>query len=177
MTREPGDLPSHEMNSSRPPGDAGMEPALRSDDPTATFGATAAQAVNPAGTCVTVVVCHSCRREADAIDYPRPGSRLHESVRTAADGTGIAVRRVGCLGNCKRGISAAILRDGAWSYVFGELTEDSAADLIAGAKLFAGSTDGFMPFRARPESLKRGLIARVPLIEHVPPDDPTKDAE
>ena len=105
------------------------------------------------------------------MDYPRPGTRLHETVRDAANGTGVEVRKIGCLGNCKRGISAAILRDGAWSYVFGELTEDSGADLVAGAQLFAQSTDGFMPFRARPESLKRGLIARVPLIDHL------KDAE
>ncbi len=111
------------------------------------------------------------------MDYPRPGLRLHESVRGVAAGTGVAVRRIGCLGNCRRGLSAAILRDGSWSYVFGELTPDSAADLVAGATLFAGSTDGFMPFRARPESLKRGLIARVPLIDHVPPDDHIKDAE
>lgn len=105
------------------------------------------------------------------MDYPRPGSRLHASLKDIAAGTGVAVRKIGCLGNCKRGISAAILRDGAWSYVFGELTEESAGDLLVGAVLFSGSTDGFMPFRARPESLKRGLIARVPLIDHV------KDAE
>ena len=75
------------------------------------------------------------------------------------------VRQVGCLGNCKRGLSAAMLREGCWSYVFGELSPDSAADLVAGAELFARSTDGFMPFRNRPESLKRGLIARVPIYD------------
>jgi len=45
---------------------------------------------------------------------------------------------------------------------------DAARDgptLIAGARLFAGSTDGLMPWRGRPDPLKRGLIARVP-----PPD-------
>jgi predicted metal-binding protein len=157
-----------------------MENGLRSDDAIATFDAppagghapAASEAEAPAPVAgVTVVVCHSCRRETDSMDYPRPGSRLHAAVKDTAAGTGIAVRKIGCLGNCKRGISAAILRDGSWSYVFGELTEDSAADLIAGATLFAGSTDGFMPFRARPEALKRGLIARIPLIDHV------KDAE
>ena len=35
-------------------------------------------------------------------------------------------------------------------------------DLVAGARLFATSDDGFMPFRARPEALKRGLVARIP---------------
>lgn len=155
---------------------------MRSDEALATFDAPAGAADDrspaaEAGAGVTVVVCHSCRRQDDPMDYPRPGSRLHDALKTAAHGTGVAVRSVGCLGNCRRGISAAILRDGAWSYVFGELGEDSAADLVAGATLLAGATDGFMPFRARPESLKRGLIARVPLIEHVPPDDHKKDAE
>lgn len=159
-----------------------MEPDLERDDAIGTPDAgtagrlpdaacdSPAPPATPAGG-VTVVVCQSCRRQDDPMDHPRPGARLHRSVRAAAVGTGIAVRRIGCLGNCKRGISAAILRDGSWSYVFGELTEDSAGDLIAGATLFAGAADGFMPFRARPESLKRGLIARIPLIDHV------KDAE
>ena len=51
----------------------------------------------------------------------------------------------------------------AWTYVFGHL--DPAADaeaLVAGARLLAGSADGLLPWRGRPEPLKRGLIARVP---------------
>jgi predicted metal-binding protein len=124
---------------------------------------------------VTIVVCHSCRRPDDPDDYPRPGSRLAETTLAAAEGTGLRVAKIGCLGNCKRGISAAMLREGSWSYVFGELTEDSAHDLVAGALLFAGATDGFMPFRARPESLKRGLIARIPTIDHLPSPDSKKD--
>jgi predicted metal-binding protein len=172
--------------SSRPAGDPDMEYGLRSDHasttdldeaPAGTADASICAPISAAAdTGVTIVVCHSCRRPDDPMDIPRPGSRLHDALRIAAAGTGIAVRKIGCLGNCKRGISAAILRDGSWSYVFGELGEDGAADLIAGATLFAGSTDGFMPFRARPESLKRGLIARIPLIDHLPPDD-NKDAE
>jgi predicted metal-binding protein len=34
--------------------------------------------------------------------------------------------------------------------------------LVAGARLLAGAADGIMPWRGRPEQLKRGLIARVP---------------
>ena len=75
----------------------------------------------------------------------------------------MTVRQVACLGNCRRGLTAAIFRTGCWAYVFGGLgTGSSGADLVAGARLFAGSTDGFMPFRARPEALKRGLVARIP---------------
>jgi predicted metal-binding protein len=113
---------------------------------------------------VTIVVCSSCRRPGDPEDVPRPGSLLARRT-AAADARGIRVRQVVCLGNCQRGLSAAILRDGCWSYVFGDLRPESAGDLIAGAQLFAASRDGFMPFAARPESLKRGLIARVPNFE------------
>lgn len=116
---------------------------------------------------VTVLVCHSCRLRDAQVEGVRPGTRLLEAVTQAAENTDIAVKGVGCLGNCRRGISVAMLRDGGWSYLFGELDEQSAEDIIAGADLFATSTDGFMPFRARPQSLKRGLIARIPTFDHL----------
>jgi predicted metal-binding protein len=111
---------------------------------------------------VTVLVCSSCRRDDDPLAEPRPGSLLAEDARRAAEGSGVTVRHVACLGNCRRGLTAAVFRTGCWAYVFGGLDPSSGADLVAGARLFAGSTDGFMPFRARPEALKRGLVARVP---------------
>jgi predicted metal-binding protein len=111
---------------------------------------------------VTVLVCSSCRREDDPLDEPRPGSRLVGDAREAAAGTAVTVRQVACLGNCRRGLTAAIFRTGCWAYVFGGLSPGSGADLVAGARLFARSDDGFMPWRDRPEALKRGLIARLP---------------
>lgn len=132
-------------------------------------GASPSRAAQPApegpdGCGVTLLVCSSCRREGDGPEVPRPGSRLADAVGAAA-GRGVAVRRVACLGNCSRGLSAAVYRPGCWTYVFGGLDEASGGDLLAGARLFAGSSDGFMPWRGRPEALKRGLIARVPPIE------------
>ena len=43
-----------------------------------------------------------------------------------------AVRQVACLGNCRRGLTAAIFRTGCWAYVFGGLGTGSGADLVAG---------------------------------------------
>lgn len=114
---------------------------------------------------VTVVVCSSCRDEAGSDAHPRAGALLGHATRNAAAGTTVAVREVECLGNCKRRLSAAILRDGCWSYVFGDLTPDSGPDLILGAELFATSTDGLIPWRGRPDSLKRGLVARIPPLD------------
>ncbi len=110
---------------------------------------------------VTVVVCSTCRDEAGSDAHPRAGARLAAETSAASAGE-IRVATVECLGNCKRRLSAALLRDGCWSYVFGDLTADSGPDLVAGAKLFAGSADGLIPWRGRPDSLKRGLVARIP---------------
>jgi predicted metal-binding protein len=46
--------------------------------------------------------------------------------------------------------------------VFGGLDIICAGALVEGARLLARAGDGLMPWRGRPESLKRGLIARVP---------------
>lgn len=114
---------------------------------------------------VTVIVCSSCRDESGSDGLPRAGELLAEDTRRAVAGENIPIRSVECLGNCKRRLSAAILRDGCWSYVFGDLTVTSGADLVAGAKLFATSTDGLIPWRGRPDCLKRGLVARIPPLD------------
>jgi predicted metal-binding protein len=94
----------------------------------------------------TIYVCITCRRQGEPEEGPAPGGRLAEATSRAAEGTGVAVRRVRCLANCNRGLSAA-------------------AALVEGALLFAGTRDPIMPWRGRPEVLKRGLIARVPPID------------
>ncbi|CAN7663601.1 DUF1636 family protein [Mesorhizobium amorphae] len=114
---------------------------------------------------VTIIVCASCRDETGSDAHPRAGELLAQDARLAASDENLRIRTVECLGNCKRRLSAAILRDGCWSYVFGDLTATSGADLVTGAKLFATSTDGLIPWRGRPDSLKRGLVARIPPLD------------
>src|SRR5271155_1987482 len=116
----------------------------------------------------TVMVCITCRAATDPAnapddDAPCAGMHLADATAVAASASNISVRRVRCLGNCSRGLSAAILCDNTWTYVFGGLepTRDGPA-LIIGARLLAQAADGIMPWRGRPESLKRGLVARVP---------------
>ena len=114
----------------------------------------------------TIYVCITCRRATDPEDAPRPGLALARATARAAEGTGVTVRRVRCLANCNRALSAAMRCDGAWAYVFGGLeAETDAAALVEGARLLARAEDGVMPWRGRPEVLKRGLIARIPPID------------
>jgi predicted metal-binding protein len=116
----------------------------------------------------TVLVCITCRAtdtaDSLAADAPRPGLILAEATAAAAaNAPDVSVQRVRCLGNCSRGLSAAIRCDDAWTYVFGGLEASrDGLTLIAGARLLAGAADGIMPWQGRPEPLKRGLIARIP---------------
>jgi predicted metal-binding protein len=113
----------------------------------------------------TVYVCITCRRASEPETEPRPGALLADAAASAAQGSGVTVRRVRCLANCTRGPSAAVRANGSWSYIFGGLDASSAPALIEGARLLAGAADGIMPWRGRPEPLKRGLIARVPPLD------------
>jgi predicted metal-binding protein len=119
----------------------------------------------------TVIVCITCRATTDLtsasdVGAPRPGSTLADAASVAAAAAdNILVLRVRCLGNCSRGLSAAIRCENTWTYVFGGLDpERDGPSLIMGAQLLAQASDGIMPWRGRPESLKRGLIARIPPI-------------
>jgi predicted metal-binding protein len=117
----------------------------------------------------TVVwICTTCKGAADSAERSLPdrcaGSDLADAaVRAAAEFPDVSVQKVRCLANCGRGPSAAIRCEDSWTYVFGYLAPDADGPaLLAGARLLAQSADGIMPWKGRPESLKRGLIARVP---------------
>ena len=112
----------------------------------------------------TIWVCVTCRAAADPTDAPCAGLALADATTVAAaNADDILVKRVRCLGNCGRGPSAAIRCDESWTYVFGNLesTRDGLS-LIAGARLLAQAVDGIMPWRGRPDALKRSLVARIP---------------
>jgi predicted metal-binding protein len=123
-----------------------------------------------------IYVCITCRRAGDGESEPRHsastdareralGAILAEATAKAAEGTGIVVRPIRCLANCTRGPSAAMRCNGSWTYVFGGLDVACGPALVEGARLLAGAADGLMPWRGRPDALKRGLIARVPPID------------
>jgi len=116
-----------------------------------------------------VYVCVTCRGpngESGELNVDgRPGMCLAEATERAAAGTEVVVRRLRCFANCSRGPSAAMRANGSWTYVFGGLDENNAGALIEGARLLAAAADGILPWRGRPDVLKRGLIARVPPLD------------
>jgi predicted metal-binding protein len=137
--------------------------ALRSGFPGVTLTEIDADQDTETRTGATVYVCVTCRKPGDPDDGPRPGLALARATAEAAEGTDVTVRRVECLANCSRSLSAAMRCDGTWTYIFGGLDADRDAEaLIEGAQLLARAEDGILPWRGRPDILKKGLIARVP---------------
>ena len=170
MTRKPGDLPS--LLRSRVPGGV---PRQRSSSlgcewdlpiPCIWHPTVEAEPVpnNVEDRVVTVLVCITCRATWDPPGSTPRGPTLAAATRAALrEASDVRIQPVRCLANCTRGLSAVLRRDGAWTYVFGHLNEnEDGPALITGARLLAASADGLLPWRGRPECLKRGLIARVP---------------
>jgi predicted metal-binding protein len=110
----------------------------------------------------TVYVCVTCRGPDGLEREPLPGAVLAAATVMAAHGSGVNVRPVRCLANCSRGPSAAMRTNGSWTYIFGGLDAACAPALIMGARMLATAADGILPWRGRPDVLKRGLIARIP---------------
>jgi predicted metal-binding protein len=113
----------------------------------------------------TIYVCITCRGPGGLERDPLPGALLAAAAMQAAQGTGIRVRPIRCLANCSRGPSAAMRANGSWTYIFGGLDPACAPALVVGARMLACALDGILPWRGRPEVLKRGLCARTPPLD------------
>ena len=115
----------------------------------------------------TIYICITCRGPDGLVRDPLPGAMLAAATAQAAEGTGIRVRPIRCLANCSRGPSAAMRANGSWTYIFGfgGLDAACAPALVAGARMLAQALDGILPWRGRPDVLKRGLCARTPPLD------------
>lgn len=111
-----------------------------------------------------VLVCTTCgTARAPAGAVPAGLVLARSAVAFLGDARDVRVEGVRCLANCSRGPSAAIRCDGAWTYIFGPLDESrDGPALVEGARLLASAADGLLPWRGRPEALKRATIARLP---------------
>lgn len=108
-------------------------------------------------------VCTTCKGlsppEQEAI---RPGALLHEALSGAELPDGVELRAVECLSACSQGCSVALTAPGKWSYVYGRLTPQDAADILAGVNAYAKAPEGLVPWRERPVIFRKQSLARIP---------------
>jgi predicted metal-binding protein len=90
------------------------------------------------------------------------GARLWAAVASLPVPEGVTILPVECLSACNTGAAVALSQPGAWSYVYGRMTDANAADILAGAAAYARTTDGLVPWRERPVIFRKQSIARIP---------------
>lgn len=114
-----------------------------------------------------IYVCTTCKLadEAGHAASERAGARLHRALSALASErqSPVAIIPVECLSVCKRACTISFAAPGKWTYVYGDLPADTGADVILdGAALYGATSDGLIPWKQRPEALKRGVVSRVP---------------
>ena len=114
-------------------------------------------------------VCTTCRAAGDTAE-PRAGARLLAALRAEAEAEpvpGLRIEGVECLSVCKRPCTVAVASPGRWTYVYGdfdalERADESARTILAGLRDYQRTSDGIVPWRARPEAFRKGVVARIP---------------
>jgi predicted metal-binding protein len=120
------------------------------------------------GARITIFVCVTCRVpiDGDENDFETPGGELAAAIEARlrdVGASGIEVRPVECLSVCKRPCTIAFAGQDKWTYVIGGLdTKSHAEEIAAMAQRFAASKDGIIPWKERPLSFRKGVIARIP---------------
>jgi len=112
----------------------------------------------------TIYVCTTCRAPDDP-SPERAGQRLYADLTQTAESQGSDVQIVGveCLSVCKRPCTIAFSAAGKWTYIYGDFPADTGAEtILAGAALYGAAADGLIPWKSRPDALKKGVVARLP---------------
>ena len=116
-------------------------------------------------------VCTTCRTEGDPSEE-RAGARLLAALREEARRgavEGLRIEPVECLSVCKRPCTVALASEGRWTYVYGDLDPvQSARTILDGIGLYAGTADGIVPWRERPQEFRKGVVARIPPMKTNP---------
>lgn len=129
----------------------------------------AADAAAPVHQPVIITICTTCRQVHDGHET-RPGPALLAEVAALA-GPGLVVRGTQCLSVCKRPGTAALSGPGRYTFLFGDLEPArDAGPLVEMAVAMAGQPYGFVPWKARPETLRSRIVARIPPLEWAPED-------
>lgn len=114
---------------------------------------------------VTLLICSTCRAGEPFVEgEPVPGERLARAALAAPAPDGVRIARVECLSACSQGCAVALSAPGRWSYVYGRMTEADVPEILSGAAAYAAAPDGLVPWRERPEIIRKNSLARLPPI-------------
>ena len=111
-----------------------------------------------------VYVCITCKVAGEDTEE-RAGERLCRMLndQNILSNEPIELVPVECLSVCKRPCTVSFAAPGKWTYVYGDLPSETAAEtILEGAALYSKTSDGLIPWKQRPDALKKGVVSRVP---------------
>ena len=119
-----------------------------------------------------ITVCITCRAPSTSREQRADGLSLFDAVQEAlwaAETEGgaalnVQLRAQACMSGCNRACTLAVQSAGKWTYYWGDLAPDAqtAEQVVACARTHQLSIDGELDWKARPERLKSGVLARIP---------------
>ena len=112
-----------------------------------------------------IYVCVTCRSAGQPLEpkEARAGFLLHAELAAAQSAAAFNIVPVECLSVCKRPCTVSFAAPGKWTYIYGDLpAQGSAGTVLAGAALYSAAPDGLIPWKQRPDALKKGVVARIP---------------
>lgn len=126
---------------------------------------------------VTIFVCVSCRRSRADGEYDCPGPELAEAISKSlrdAEAQDITVTPVECLAVCTRPNTIAIVGSEKWTYLVGDLDTDAhLGEIVDAALSYQRSENGIVPWKERPPSFRKGVVARIPPLGFTTPEQKT----
>lgn len=115
---------------------------------------------------VTLHVCTTCKAGLPVEEGGAcMGAQLYAAIAAEPAPPGVRVQPVECLSACNEGASVALSAPGRWCYVYGRMSLDHVADILAGAAAYARAPDGLVPWRERPVIFRKQSLARIPPLE------------
>lgn len=109
-----------------------------------------------------LVVCTTCRIPGRDPEGTRDGAKL--SAALTARGISHDIQE--CFSACAKGCVVALRGAKRWTYVQGALDPDLHIEaLITMTQAYQASDDGIVPWRSRPEIIRKNTIARIPPLE------------
>lgn len=126
-------------------------------------------AAHEAGAKCVLHVCTSCRA-AGAPREPKEGragyifyQQLEEAFEASSLKNRVVVKPTPCLSICRRPCGIALSLAGSWTYLFGDQRpNETVREVEECVALYLDTPEGFMARDKRPQSLRRGILGRVP---------------
>ena len=115
---------------------------------------------------VKLHICMTCKAGLPVTEGELcAGAQLFDAISALPVPDGVQIVPVDCLSACNTGASVALSAPGRWSYVYGRMTPENAADILLGAAAYALAHDGLVPWRERPVIFRKQSLARIPPLE------------